>query len=124
MKLETQHLAPYLPYEVDCVIEDDKHLEFFTLNYYLKSHSIALLFKGFEFYFKLVLRPLSQLMEKIAHFEEEVIVFNMLTKRSQFDFLTKEPSLMDWSYRDIQVLSKYHFDFQGLIENNLAMPKK
>ena len=127
-KLELKHLAPYLPYDLECKVWKPAHIHnnkvvklvglinkdcgcFTQNNYYYDE-------------FKPILRPLSDLTKVIQHNGDEFIPYIEYNYISEF---LEELSTLDYTYMDhvqykvINVLFELHFDVFGLIEKGLAI---
>jgi hypothetical protein len=123
MNLSFKHLAPYLPYKLaiwDCV--DNEKVEILGINQI--NNVIVLQYDVEEDVelnsdFKPILRPITDLN---CDFEiDDCNVYNSLSARSRNDLNYSNPLLLKWSYEDIQILLKHHFDVFGLIEKGLAI---
>lgn len=123
MKLELKHVAGYLPYVLKGVSKEEnlgfEEVKGFSI--YGKHNTVCLITNIDDIdleLFQPILRPLSDLTKEI---EEDVVVYNKLSRRSQSDFAYEEPSVLKWAYDDIQILLEHHFDIHGLIESGLAI---
>ena len=66
-----------------------------------------------------ILRPTTDLH---CDFEiDDCNIYNSLSARSRNDLNFNEPSFLKYSYEDIQILLKHHFDIFGLIKKGLAI---
>lgn len=89
--------------------------------------------------FKPLLRPLSQLTETIEHNGKRFIPMEVThgwsaKEQEEYELYKTIPNYwktclkveiqLDWCYRDIKMLLKWHFDIFGLIPRNLALPIK
>jgi hypothetical protein len=144
-KLELKHLSAYLPYELK-MCNYNKRLIFKLVNLWV-SHDIAvvednktwngenhrnhgLFYKG-ELEFFPILRPLSDLTKEIEVNGEKFVLINKLLEHNCFDLskMSKkeinnyiEVFMPDFiSFRDSELLFKWHFDIFGLIKQNLAI---
>jgi hypothetical protein len=130
MKLELKNLLPYLPYELKFLyngniykmrwinstgdIEYDSQKDFidpFPPNVFNKELDLV----------KLMLRPLSDLTKEIEINGERFVPYEKLKKMYPIDTFSNTSNTAQWSYRIIQKLAEWHFDFQGLIPAGLAI---
>ena len=136
MKLEIKHLAPYFPYELECMVSDyydgyngtndtkkaklnaiwsDNSYSFFDL---VESE------RGFEKIMP-ILRPLSQIkeyFEPIFETDKEVNEYLSYETLTPFSIEDLENCLPEYiPYGSFKVLLKHHFDVFGLIEKGLAV---
>ena len=135
MKLETKHLAPYLPYNLKCeVLNSGKEKEIGEMIAVYDDNSacfgnIIESEKGFE-YIKPILRPIQEVE---LFFENQWALGNDedVRKYLDADFLwqngnieVNEIQLMKAEYLPygtLQVLLKYNFDVFDLIDKGLAI---
>ena len=126
MKLELKHLAPYLPYDLMCEVKDQGKTKHEKLSGAYIDNSYAF-FDTVESEYgydsiKPILRPLSDLpTEKDCWNELQEHCYDIdenLDYICDFDGNLLKTSL---SYRAVLILTKYHFDVFGLIEEGLAI---
>jgi hypothetical protein len=120
MKLELKHLAPYLPYDLQCRVWKPPHIHnnkivklvglinkdcgcFTQNNYYYDE-------------FKPILRPLSDLTEDVVI---EIGIIGIDVDNVLNAVIHNDMSYMEYSVHTILV--KNHFDVFGLIEKGLAI---
>jgi hypothetical protein len=123
MKLELKHLAPYLPYALKCRVTDLNRITTSEMHSVYSDGSCTFhdLIESEQAFsdIKPILRPLSDLH---CDFEvDDCNVYNSLSARSRSDLNYLTPSYLKWSYKDIQILLKHHFDIFDLIEKGLAV---
>ena len=138
MKLELKHLAPYLPYKLQCLAmgEGKKQFELQGISdcYYADLHEIGRTVceqYDFEDVFP-ILRPLSDLSSnewineflgtgmEIAEFK----IWAISQPNGFIDFWAQDAKgelQYKFGYSDYQNLLKHHFDVFGLIEKGLAI---
>jgi len=127
MKLELKNSAPYLPYKLKIFVESDGFLqndETFEVNA-ITQNGVNVTTKRFPFNtdysfdeFKLILR--SDLTKEIIDEMQGSYYFDPSTEKwTEFDSMCDDP--VYWSYSDVQILLKHHYDISNLIENNLAI---
>jgi len=130
MKLEPKHIAPYFLYGLKGIVTTPIHKEMDYLETIscLPDELITLQINGDwyfndeynEFDFKPILRPLSDLNKEIIDEMQESYCFDPSTEKwTEFDSMCDDP--VYWSYSDVQILLKHHYDIFNLIENNLAI---
>jgi hypothetical protein len=135
MKLETKHLAPYLPYNLKCeVLNSGQEKEIGEMIAVYNDGSacfgnIVESEKGFE-YIKPILRPIQEVEQ---YFEKlyGCLEHQDVTDYFDADFLAshdnieiEEIQLLEAEqlpYGTLKVLLKHHFDVFGLIEKGLAV---
>lgn len=133
-KLETKHLAPYLPYGLKTVWGNNSPYEMLGINgnnLYSKCGILgskqSLIIAN-----KPLLRPISDITNVIEHNGEKFIPNERLLENSCFNVAKMEQSEIDsfgeshkmdvfWSYHDCSQLISWHFDVFGLIEKGLAI---
>lgn len=141
MKLELKHLAPYLPYQLKCKLNDFDEEKIAELNAIYSDNtytfcSIVESEKGFAD-IKPILRPLSNLTKEIEHNGEKFVPIEILSKwttceyeddvlkyatyNSNGEIDMEEINVLDLEYHQIVKLFEWHFDCFGLIENGLAI---
>ena len=151
MKLELKHLAPYLPYNLECIAFEEgkeifkgaiyklktKHVNgtSYPIGCKVKSEKYPEKYKTTQFcnyeHCKPILRPLSDLLNTFVNKEGvEVDYFDEL----HFGLIDVNDSVMSvfepenhifmidiLPYSTIQKLLEWHFDIFGLIEKGLAI---
>ena len=128
MKLETKHLAAYLPYQ----------LKLYAGEYFVKKKLDVILDRldvttkaidasnldgvWFIDQVKPILRPLSQLTQEIEHNGEKFFPFKKLGWGNGTQVI---PTILNGkiNQNEYQKLLEWHFDIFGLIEKNLAIEK-
>ena len=143
MELELKHVAPYVIYKPEFILEDEfGRTSVFTMNGFCSKGSGEYMAKSFIIdevgnelylnYVKLLLRPLSYLTKEIEVNGEkfvpmrEIYIFigggyssyKAFMSNCYPDFMTP---LIGLSYNIIQKLYEWHFDISGLIEKGLAI---
>lgn len=120
MKLETKHLAPYLPYNLRCEVlnsGEEKEIGEMIAVYDDNSACFGNIIeseKGFE-YIKPILKPMLDFETYFAKiFETNKDIFINIE-----DMLTYKPECMPFGV--VQLAFKHHFDIFGLIEKGLAI---
>jgi hypothetical protein len=130
MELEIKHLVPYLPYELtflysgkinkmrwidrygDIDYKDEKDfINPFPPNIFNKDLDLV----------KLILRPLSDLKKEIEVNGEKFVPIDKIRNFYPEDQFRHTNNTAQWSFRIIQKLAEWHFDFQGLIPAGLAI---
>lgn len=111
MKLQLKHLAPYLPYRLKypVILDEIRIMEISLGNINNIIKAVNLQEESIEY--KPILRPLRDLTK------EEIIKLgysgmHTLELAIQYD---------DLHYRDVRFFNENHYDYQGLIEKNLAI---
>jgi hypothetical protein len=127
MKLETKHLAAYLPYELEVFNKFYSNIEtleaintsgtLFTNNFFKEWLHISK--------YKPKLRPLSQLTQEIEHNGKKFVPIDYFLDTDCDDILNavQIKDLRHLPYNLIEKLLEWHFDIYGLLENNLAIEK-
>lgn len=125
MELELKHLAPYLPYRLECFFEGDE--------FRLSSAKILMglgedvgIFDNDPFYFdkfKPILRPLSDLAKPITNGVglfvpfDEIEIYNL----AGVEYLISQIKNGFLEIIIYNMLLEWHFDVFGLIEKELAI---
>lgn len=134
MKLQLKHLAPYLPYGIQCELKNEGIQTLMGIEYLfpLEEH------KG-DFYgyfnemgsyepakFKPLLRPLSELTKEIVHNEQTFSPVKLYVGLPQLETIGNSGYIMmnTLKYDTHRFLIEHHFDVFGLIEKGLAKPIK
>ena len=131
-KLELKHIAPYLPYGLSVITDDEleskvsivdaKNDMLYILNYHYKLNWV-----------KPLLRPISDLFKGSKTAIKEIIELNdSYDYNNSFTevYDSNEDYYLDFNnaktlpYQVVEILFKYHFDVFGLIEKGLAQPLK
>lgn len=128
MKLETKHLAPYLPYNLKCEVlnsGEEKEIGEMIAVYDDNSACFGNIIeseKGFE-YIKPILKPMLDFetyFAKIFETNKEIKEYlNAGFITIDKDMLTYKPECMPFGV--VQLAFKHHFDIFGLIEKGLAI---
>jgi len=131
MKLELHHSSPYLPYKLKIFVESDGFLqndETFEVNA-ITQNGVNVSVKRFPFNtdysfdeFKIILRPLSDLTERIDK-DEDVTFLDWIISEYEIDVIAfiEVNSIERLPYEIMEYLFEWHFDIYNLIENNLAI---
>lgn len=120
MKLELKHLAPYLPYGLKVIHNEDiDGVKYKPVNITDRFYSIptAILTN-----FKPILRPVSDLQSDEFDMDDVskgAILF--LDKTANLPYNSRESHIGSIQYRDMLKLLKWHFDIFGLIPKGLAI---
>lgn len=136
--LELKHLAPYLPYGLECYFSrnttykltalgkdsDDINKAFF---HFSKQYTVWYQLNDF----KPILRPLSDLTKEIEHNGENFVpvqwlrdkFYTLSLDRQCFRIIEDERWINSCDYLLIKYLLEWHFDVFGLIESGLAIDK-
>ena len=120
MKLELNHLAPYLPYNLQiCFDGENPHLNWNIM----KCSHLAFESENYkDFRFKPILRPLSDLIKEIEVNGEK---FKPIENIPNTDVLNWYCNLLNingnMTLTTFFKLTEWHFDVFGLIENGLAI---
>lgn len=132
MKLTIEHLAAYLPYEVNMTRNG-----FVGKLLAIKLPKETDIYDGTEFqvscsnwwenttdanHYKPLLRNLSDLTKEIEHNGERFVPIEKLQSNKGFEWRPEIIHLC--SYQNVQKLLSWHFDCFGLIESGLAVPIK
>lgn len=139
MKLESKHLAPYLPYGLNMVCNSEI-AELYGLKrigVLLNSEGVVITNRGeWDLFHALpILRPLSDLTKEIEINGERFLPKEKLIEIREYNHDEDEwledaisgghawimADTLNLTYRTIQKLFEWHFDVFGLIENNLAI---
>ena len=130
MELELKHLAPYLPYQLNCY----DSIRGLSKN---KYSTVEVVTKGFgnsrigidhvlgSKLFTPILRPLSQLTQEITHNGDTFVPIEYLDMYAEDLRVMIKHDVMQANMRwhDAQKLVEWHFDVFNLIEHNLAIEK-
>ena len=117
MKLELKDLAHYLAYDVR-IARFTANDKFKRVEYSLRAGNLQEVVRCDNL--KPILRPLSDLTKDIIDEMQESYCFDpTIEKWTEFDSMCDDP--VYWSYSDVQILLKHHYDIFNLIENNLAI---
>lgn len=142
-KLTIEHIAPYLPYDLE-VMAGSRRGFYLVPQLNTSKHerevTVSALMGISQDYYKPILRPLSQLTEVIDHNGGKFVMADFLwsvdeSERADYFDYGKVPEY--WAnciqqvkenykrcdYLEICTLAKYHFDFFGLIDKQLAVEK-
>ena len=145
MKMEIKHLAPYLPYDLKVVFEDDEHEH--TLVGLVNWSNEIMVLSPFSDYgrsniknCKPILRPLSDLTKEIEHKGVKIIPIDYFEIGDDYNDIVDygqgnvkligllkdmaEHNFIQISYMNYGVIIKlfeWHFDVFGLIEKGLAL---
>jgi len=118
MKLESKHLAPYLPYGLKVLLVNHKSLDGKEHIFNMNSINVDVIKGTIR---KPILRPLSDLageierLKKLSSFSiDEGWIEDCISKISPADIL-------DFPFGIVQFLFENHFDVFGLIEKGLAI---
>jgi hypothetical protein len=143
MKLKLKHLVCYLPYGIPAKLsekgifnQDDefpnprtkelgviKNISFWDPEITGQLH----ISDTYSFDFDeideidIVLRPLSDLTKEIEVNGEKFVPYEKIKKMYPIDTFSSTSNTAQWSYRIIEKLAEWHFDFQGLIPSGLAI---
>lgn len=119
-KLKLEHLAPYLPYELDVTFESDEYIHR-VVGLNITERGVELI-SPFEHWGTAriedcmpILRPLSDLAKEIEHNGERFVPRNRIYG-NPLDF-----KIDMVSFGVVQVLISYRFDIFGLIDKGLAI---
>lgn len=144
MELTIEHLAPYLPHDLEIVVHGDGWdiTGFDIMMNTVKCVNPVSKPRNFRIKdAKPLLRPLSQLTEEIEHGGERFVPLNELNKNFAWDevyLVNYANSGLGWhidfsfantaipfqnNYNAIQKLFEWHFDVFELIDNGLAIEK-
>ena len=129
MKIELEHIAPYLPYGLNCKTETALHFPngsyMKNSNYTLTIGNLSDIIDNYSIgVIKPILRPLSDLTEEIVVNGDDFIPKNKMTRLTRQAI--EHNGFDDWrwfSYMDIEKLISWHFDIFGLIDKGLAINK-
>lgn len=133
-KLELKHVAPYLPYDLECKVmgefmedtefDDNPIPKIFILIGLMKHSRASLSYKRIKDVFDLcdvfpLLRPLSDLTKEIEVNGEKFVPMEVLKR----DYIGEcmHTNLATWSHRVVCKLHEWHFDTFGLIDSGLAI---
>ena len=136
MKLEPNHLAPYLSYALQIKVEngiDNGIFELQPVMLTIQDHEGVNKFdKWFvQYESKPLLRPLSDLTKEIEHNGEKFKPINRIPlPKSRPTYLQDllrlgegEKDFRTFEYQTIELLFEWHFDVFGLIPKGLAIKK-
>lgn len=138
-KLTLKQIAPYLPYEVKMCDEEEK--TYFPTLIGIDGESIITTLPRFPYTYKCgiselkpILRPLSDLTKEIEVNGEKFVPFDVIANDEEYAYLEDDniwvndmfysqilTDLAFIPYGVIQKLLEWHFDFQGLIQQNKAV---
>ena len=128
-KLTQEHLAPYLPFDLQIKGNTYGEIEILSgingTSIYVQSQKSG----GYGAWgdisdIKPILKPLSDLTSEIEHNGEKFIpsrVFGFELNRYNQEFLERKIKEERISWKELQKLFEWHFDVFGLIEQNLAV---
>lgn len=140
MKLQTKHIAPYLQYNIKAKFKysNDKYCRKYVIG------TIGAIYKNCTIVchdtvnatpdkFKLLLRPMSDLINTIEHNGKNFIPIEEILKhncfnikkmsRDEINSYAESVSMFDLlNYRDAELLFEWHFDIFDLIQSGLAEP--
>ncbi len=127
MKLELKHLAPYLPYRVKGLDEQQNQIEVIGVKnetYFIDSGNNYAY--GDIQRLKPILRPLSDLTKEIEVNGEKFVPIDWIDKNHNANNYAPCAIMLDGTielgfYKDFQKLFEWHFDVFGLIEKGLAI---
>ena len=133
MKLELKHVAPYLPYGLQCQTKDRGKKVISTLNACYSDNSYTFMGiveseKGFSDV-KPLLRPLEDLTKEIEHNGEEFVPLKRMGwidypgSNMDVDIFILDIKNGSAQYMEMKKLFQWHFDVFDLIPNNLAIDK-
>lgn len=115
-KLTIEHLAPYLPYNVNVfTIRDGKPSEKYRLNAAYMEAMLTIPDK-----YMIALRPLSDLTKEIQYKGKRFIPVEEF-KAADYIFPLDEDNYNNLSYGIVKILLRWHFDIEELIEKGLAV---
>ena len=130
MKLEIKHIIPYLPYELKFLyngniykmrwINNIGDIDYHSQNDFINPFPPNIFNKDLDLV-KLILRPLSDLTKEIEVNGERFVPYEKIKKMYPIDTFSSTSNTAQWSYRIIEKLAEWHFDFQGLIPAGLAI---
>jgi len=130
MELELKHLAPYLPYKLELLIESEAGSSEPNIEQ-LKAIDTEINMVNFGWgnakelsEIKPLLRPLSQLTEEIEHNGEKFVPMEEIDNYHNFSMLRTGDLKTDplrYPYTIVEALISWHFDVFGLIEAGLAV---
>lgn len=127
MKLELKHISPYLPYELNGYISFlpdttfilDGMVKDFVKCYTKEGNNtpVSCIIKKF----KPILRPLSNLNTKFCEAHNIEFTHRLWSDLNFNQGSTKEGCSDYFTFKDVQLLAKFHFDLFGLIDAGLAV---
>ena len=142
-KLEIEHLAPYLPYQLKAIFNDEDifvvlHLSlkydqnpFPIIGWNMKEGNDSEMRDVFFEGCKPILRPLSDLTKEIEYDRKKIKVCDHLKVKINYGFagfcppdekhIRNRIQSETLYYEDAKTMFKYHFDVFGLIDKNLAI---
>lgn len=131
MKLESKHLAPYLPYALQ-ISTDDEGEDWVETVIGLNNEAIETSVGNYWNYtVKPILRPLSDLTKEIEHNGEKIIPVEYVFGKNHNIREVKDIYIINkngYSFRatglvydQVQKLFEMHFDVVGLIDAGLAI---
>ena len=133
MKLQLQHLAPYLPYGLKMKHYENNRigtLQGVSTNTLGQPYSLCVNTNWYNpFVYKPILRPLSDLTKEIeVNGEKFVPIERFYEFIDNVDFLDQmledinsNNSIANWQYDVVNKLLEWHFDVFGLIEQKIAI---
>ena len=126
MKLTIEHLAPYLPYNLNAEIKKKKY-PYTKDRAILTGHHIDIIYL---YDIKPILRPLSDLTKEIEHNGERFVPMHIFFQENgggyeKYEYfetheLFTYTQLKSLYFTDAQKLFEWHFDVFGLIDEGLA----
>lgn len=137
MKLELEHLAPYLPYKVkfmsefDIIDPNQKNNKKWVMSgvfFDMQCYWILAGFRNSRSYpietVKPILRPLSDLTKEIEHEGKKFVPIERIANMTNFEigltfFKTRNIVTLPWYV--VKSLLEWHFDLDNLIESGLAI---
>jgi len=134
-KLELKHLAGYLPYGLKAEfadyddIEDTEILDVLSLEIGSEEDFIVNQYSSFFFQFKPILHPLSYLTKEIEVNGEKFVPLTEILNYEYYGYSELRYMVQNNNFYLLPAISnqltqkllEWHFDFYGLIENNLAV---
>jgi len=121
-KLTIEHLAPYLPYELKIILDEDlKELDKY------KPYQFILMGLGEDSAIinndsywlnevKPILHPLSDLTKEISEGKPKYFPMSIT-----MEYIKSNKDLLDLPYNEVNYLIRNHFDVFGLIKEGLAI---
>jgi hypothetical protein len=129
MNLEIKHVAPYLPYDLEVLVENYNFLKWKRkvkiedyVNYFDKRYINSNLKS-----IKLILRPLSDLNKEVVINGEKHQMWLLINGQKALDNGKIENmngyqyDILELNYNKIQTILKFHFDIFNLIGQGLAI---
>jgi hypothetical protein len=122
MKFELKHLTAYLPYETK-VIENEDFIATMSIDHNWPKREVCInRIYLFPALYKLILRPLSDLVEEIKHGDEKFIPVDRFCANTKE--LEIKHTIMKTPYWVVVKLLEWHFDVFRLIDKGLAIDIK